>query len=95
MLRMLPVRARTLWVSNLQQGPPLLHITWGSHISSWIVLTTLGQRLIIMMLVIRTQTHLHQPWRLDSCHHSFITWANRVAVRHESKANQQERESAF
>ena len=40
----------------------------GSHISSWTVLTFLGQRLMIMMKVTRTQTHLHQPWRLDRFH---------------------------
>ena len=47
-------------------------ILWGSHISSWIVLTSLGQRLMIMMMVTRTQTHLHQPWWLDRCNNSFI-----------------------
>ena len=39
-------------------------VLWGSHISSWIVLTTLGQRRVLMMMVTRTQAHLHQPWRL-------------------------------
>ena len=37
-----------------------------------VVLTFLGRRLMIMMMVTRTQTHLHQPWRLDRCNHSFI-----------------------
>ena len=31
-----------------------------------------GQRLMLMMMVTQTQTHLHRPWRLDRCNHSFV-----------------------
>ena len=53
-------------------GEPCMQALWGSHISSWTVLTFLGQRLMIMMMDTRTQPHLHQPWGLDRCNHSFI-----------------------
>ena len=36
------------------------------------VLTFLGQRLILRMMVTRTQTHFPQSWRLDGCTHAFI-----------------------
>ena len=32
----------------------------------------LGQHLMLMMMVTRTQTHLHQPWRLNRCNYSSI-----------------------
>ena len=59
--------------------PPLLPcgcscgslILWGSRTSSWNKLT-LGHHAMLTMMVSRTQTHLHQPWRLDRCSHSFI-----------------------
>ena len=53
----------------------------GSRISSWMILTALGQRLMLMMMVARTQTHLHQPWRLDRCNHSLKVPAP-ARVRH-------------
>ena len=35
-------------------------------------LDLLGAAPLLMMMVVRTQTHLHQPWRLDTCNHSSI-----------------------
>ena len=45
---------------------------WGSRTLSWTVLTSLGQRLMLMMMLSRTQTH--QAWRLDRCNHTSLTW---------------------
>ena len=68
-----------------------MQLFMGSRTSSWTVLTILGQRLMLMMTVIRTQTHLHQPWRLDRCdqsfNHSHGSWSLLNCLRHRLDAH--------
>ena len=61
---------------------PCSHIMWqpdivgvAHFVMGWIDLLGAGcpwQRLMLMKMVTRTQTRLHQPWRLDRCNHSII-----------------------